>query len=70
MVDDRCLSKDAANIANYYLITAYLASFYLNVNTFVRALFAHPIPLFAVGVQWFCNIFGYILLTFVSVVLL
>lgn len=70
MVDDRCLSKDAANIANYYLITAYLASFYLNVNTFARVLFAHPIPLFVVGAQWFCNVFGYILLTFVSVVLL
>ncbi len=38
MVDDRCLSKDDANIANFYIIRAYSAIFSVLINMLLNML--------------------------------
>ena len=45
MVDDRCLSKDDANIANFYIIRAYSAIFSVLINMFNNMWSVPLIPL-------------------------
>ena len=48
MVADRCVSKDDANIANYYLKPALFSSFSLKVNMFNNMCRIGTMPLYKV----------------------
>ncbi len=58
MVDDRCLSKDDANIANFYIIRAYSAIFSVLINMFNNMWPVPLIPLYHVKERYVCNVFG------------
>jgi len=58
MVDDRCLSKDDANIANFYIIRAYSAIFSVLINMFNNMWSVPLIPLYHVKEGCVCNVFG------------